>query len=148
MESITDVLTPNRRNRTRLQTFNSDPTRTKQSFKDECDINLMIARWRRSGEISHLGGARGHYGDFSDATDYQDAVNAVQDAQASFMELSSEIRSRMNNDPAQLMLFLSDPNNIDEAEELGLVEKRPQPPTPTPGPKPPETTKADSSESA
>ena len=96
---------------------------TKQAFKSECDINNIMRKWRNTGVITHIRNSAGQYGDFSSVSDYQSALNAVMDAQDSFMALPSQLRSRFENDPAKLLSFLQDPANKAEAIALGLVEE-------------------------
>lgn len=99
------------------------PTMTQQQFKDEADINRLVDRFLRTGEVPPVDG-RAMYGDFIDVPDgYQAALNAVIEAQAGFDALPSKTRQRFNNDPAELLSFLQDPKNLDEAVELGLLEK-------------------------
>lgn len=61
------------------------------------------------------------FGDFSEELDFHTAQNMVIAAQEAFMTIPAEIRSRFNNDPGQLMTWLNDKNNIDEAIRLGLA---------------------------
>ena len=61
------------------------------------------------------------YGDFIEATDYHTALNAVRAADAAFMELPADIRTRFNNDAGAFVDFVSDDSNRAEAEKLGLV---------------------------
>lgn len=96
---------------------------TKQSFKDECDINLIMARHARTGEITHLNGAQPHYGDFTNAQTYLDAQQSLIIANEAFASLPSEVRERFGNDPASLLNFLDQAENHDEAVELGLLPK-------------------------
>ena len=101
----------------------TQPTMTQQQFKDEADINRLVDRFLRTGEVPPVDG-RAMYGDFIDVPDgYQAALNAVIEAQAGFDALPSKIRQRFDNDPAELLSFLQDPKNLDEAVELGLLEK-------------------------
>lgn len=97
-----------------------DPSLTSQSFKDECDINVIIDRYVRSGEPLPLPDIR-DYGDFTGALDYHSSVNQILAAQASFMALPAKVRSRFNNDPGQLLEFISDADNIEEARKLGIL---------------------------
>lgn len=102
--------------------------RTQQNFKDECDINRIMAKYIKTGELSHLAKHEPQYGDFSSGVAYQEASNRVLAAQADFDALSANIRKRMDNDPAKLLAFVGDPENLEEARALGLVpEKDPEP---------------------
>lgn len=124
--------------------FTDSPSMAKQSFQDECDINQILKRWRKSGELTHLATVQPTYGDFTNATDYLTATLAVQQAQADFDSLSARIRARMQNDPGVLLDFIADPANEAEAIELGLLPKpasaRPEPlPAESTAVSPPET---------
>lgn len=121
--------------RTDTPTINNEPSRTKQSFAEEANVNTIMARWHRTGVIEHLSKATPRYGDFATADDYQSACNKVLGAEHAFMELPAEIRARMGNNPGNLLLFLADPANLEEAQKLGLVEKSKPEAEPSPAPK-------------
>lgn len=101
-----------------------DAPLTQQSGKDECDINVIVERAKRGADLSKL--TRGDvpiYGDFTEIpTDLRDCLNSVRRADALFMSLDAVVRRRFENDPANLLDFLNDPNNRDEAISLGLVK--------------------------
>lgn len=100
-------------------------SRTKQSFRDQVNINKILARNRRSGMIDHVSGKTPFYGDVSSIGSYQESLNVVKQAQDLFMGMSSDVRSRFENDPTKMIKFLADPKNLDEAIKLGMVVKRP-----------------------
>lgn len=114
-------------------------TRVKQEFLAECDINNIMARYEKSGQISHQANGQPRYGDFDHAEDYLSATNRVLEAQRTFDALPSRIRDRMENNPANLIAFMDDPENLDEAVELGLVivNEPERDPVPEPEPTPP-----------
>lgn len=108
---------------------------TKQSFRDECDINFIMNKWKRTGEIpaAKVGSMRPSYGDFSHPDDYMEACQRVIEANEAFDSLPSFLRDRFSNEPANLIAFLSDPGNQEEAIKLGLAEKPEEnPPEPPP----------------
>lgn len=94
------------------------PSMTKQQFRDDCDINVMVARALR-GEI--LPQRSGSFGDFTAVRDFHSAMNQVTAARDAFMSLPAKVRSRFDNDPGALLDFLGDPSNLKEAVELGLI---------------------------
>lgn len=103
-----------------------DTSETSQEFVEECDINVIMRRYQRTGQLPNLNlGAS--YGDVSDVPDYMEALNVVIQAQHDFAELPSRLRERFNNDPGQLLAFLADTANRDEAIKLGLVNAPPAP---------------------
>ena len=95
-------------------------SRTKQSFRDECDINNILRKFNVTGQLP-IGSVQPEYGDFSGVTDYQSALNAVMAAQDSFLQLPAKVRSKFNNDPALFVDFASDEANKDEMKALGLL---------------------------
>jgi len=107
--------------RTRVSIKCGGKGRTDQSAKASCDINLILKRHARTGEPLPFDNAS--YGDFSNVDDYQTSCNKILAAQASFDALPSKVRTRMRNDPGELLVFMADPENLAEAIELGLVNK-------------------------
>jgi len=100
--------------------------RTKQSFRDECDINKLMTRYVKTGRLPDLIRKNPIYGDFSKAVDLQSAYAVVEKAELQFRELSAEVRKRFDNDPVKFMAFVEDPANIREMIDMGLaVEKKP-----------------------
>jgi phage internal scaffolding protein len=99
-------------------------TLAQQNFKDECDINHIVRQFGLTGELPGKPMSP-QYGDFTGVLDYHSAVNAVLAAQDDFMELPAQMRSRFNNDPAQLIDFLGNEENREEAIKLGLIAAKP-----------------------
>ena len=98
---------------------------TQQQFKAECDVNNILAKYKKTGQINHLAKHNGNFGDFSNIEDYQTALDKIAQAELAFNDLSSDIRSKFHNDPGKLIDFLSDEKNNKEAIELGLkIERR------------------------
>lgn len=96
--------------------------RTHQSFKEECDINVVVAMHQRTGSLQHVNVGTPTYGDYSEVGSYQEALDTVIAAQDAFMALPAKVRTRMGNNPAVLLEFLANPDNKAEAQKLGLVE--------------------------
>lgn len=96
--------------------------RTQQHFKEECDVNLIMKRFERTGVLDHLSQFEGKYGDFLDVPqDYHSAVNQVIAAQDMFMTLPGAVRALFENDPGKFLAFVDDPANHDRMVELGLA---------------------------
>lgn len=98
-----------------------DASLTRQEYVRECDLNDIMRRYAAGLAPLPVGSREPMYGDFSAVPDYQGALQIVIDAQSRFSELPSDLRKRFANDPAQLMEFLSDESNRDEAVRLGLL---------------------------
>ena len=110
---------------------NEEPSRTIQSAAEECNINKMIARYQKTGSFhgsSSIPTARPQFGEFVDVPTYQEAQQIIIDAQNAFADLSSDLRDRFRNDPAEMLSFLADPANKDEAIKLGLCASPPPDP--------------------
>lgn len=103
--------------------FSSDlPSRAKQAFKDQCDINAIMRRYERTGIVEHAKRYAGSYGDFTGAADYQEALQRVAEADEAFMSLPASIRKRFNNSPGEYFDFATDPANRDELIEMKLLD--------------------------
>lgn len=113
----------------------SKPSRTKQSFREECDINKLMARYAKIGVSPFLPPDFSKFGDFTNPPEYQDALNRVISANQMFEALPARIRERFLNDPAKFLAFVSDPKNTDEARVLGILNPSPpaEPPLPPDG---------------
>lgn len=99
-----------------------DESLTEQEHLDESDINYIAERFMRTGaapQVLHMP----TYGDFSGIFDFQSAMNVINAAKQEFMSLPAKIRARFNNDPHELVNFIEDPSNRDEAIKLGFIEK-------------------------
>lgn len=106
----------------------SGPDLTQQHFKDESDVNNIIAKYQRTGLLTDPlkpSTRQPRFGDFSDLPDYQSALAMVEEVDDAFMELPASVRKRFDNDPVKVAEFLSDPSNRDEAIKLGLVTPPP-----------------------
>lgn len=98
--------------------------RAKQSMRDECDVNLIMARHKVTGLVGHVSATMPEYGDFTNAIEYQDAKNQIIRAEQAFMSLPANVRARMENDPGKFLEFMADPENEDEAIALGLINPK------------------------
>lgn len=97
-----------------------EPSLAQQQFKDEVDINALMARFKVTGQMP-VGASVPSYGDFSGVTDYRTAMDAVNRARDAFMAYPADLRSRFMNDPQKFLEFVSDPVNLDECRKLGLA---------------------------
>jgi phage internal scaffolding protein len=108
--------------RKRVQVYFSDESLTHSYFAEDCDINVIMAQYEKSGLIEHVNRYNGSYGDFTDVSDYQSSLNAVLEAQEAFDSLPAKVRSRFSNDPAEFLSFVNDSSNKDEMISLGLLK--------------------------
>ncbi|WNK13649.1 MAG: internal scaffolding protein [Microvirus sp.] len=96
---------------------------TKQEFKNECDINILMARYQVTGELTNLNERAPQY---LDATgfDYQTSMEFIAGAKSLFHELPSDLRFRFGNDPAAFLDFTSKDSNREEMAALGLLKPK------------------------
>lgn len=97
--------------------------KTRQSCKDECDINKIVSRFKKTGRLPEIIKQNPQYGDFSTVEDFQTSLNIISKATAQFDYLPSAIRTRFNNDPAEFLEFVHNPDNKEEMIRMGLAKK-------------------------
>jgi hypothetical protein len=136
--------TPSKRRLSRGALVFDKPSRTKQSFKDQCDVNKLMARYVRTGTIAQVMSATPRYEDFSNVDDYKTAMDMLRETERNFNQLSPEIRDEFDNNPQELLELVEAVDRGSEeaiafARELGLVgelpdqaEAPPSIPDPTP----------------
>lgn len=132
--------------RARTEVVCEDPSLTIQSFTQEADINHIVKNFgiKDGGKLPDAPDPR-YYGDFSGIGDFRDALQKTKDANDKFAELPAHIRGLFSNDPTALYEWVSDPENAEQAVELGLLAKRQEPPKAAPievivtNPEPPKT---------
>lgn len=106
-------------------TISCPPGRTKQSFREKVNINSIVAKHRRTGMIEHLNSKKPFYGDVTNISSYKESLETVIIAQDLFNKMSPDIRQRFKNDPNEMITFLNDPKNHEEALELKMINKQP-----------------------
>lgn len=100
--------------------FCLDPSRTVQSQKEEADINTIVRNFGITGQLPQNVRVP-TYGDFDGVNDFQSAMHAIMQAEASFMAMPADVRERFANDPQVFLEFCSDSRNLDEMRKLGLA---------------------------
>lgn len=106
--------------------FTDKVSMTKQSFKDECDINNIMRKYQKNALVTHLNQYQGQYADVTGAVDYHTAMNVVTRAHSMFMTLPAELRKDFGNDPARFLDFATDPANEEKLVEMGLKKQEVQ----------------------
>lgn len=110
------------------------PGRTKQSFKDECDINTIVNRFLKTGVFDATNKHAPRYGDCT-GLEFRAGMETIMQAQEMFKSLPAQVRGRFDNDPGEFLDFIQNAENRDEARRLGLL--KPEAPEATPLPTPP-----------
>lgn len=114
---------------------NEEPSLTQQHFKEECDVNQILAKFVKTGILENIG--PGAYVDLGEPYDYMTALETIRNADLMFNELPSHIRKEFSNDPAKYLEFVYDPKNKERGIELGIftsdakiVLEKPEPKAP------------------
>jgi len=97
---------------------------TKQSFKDECDINTIMARYQSTGEIPVINERAPQYLDVSSGFDFASMQAQIVQAQSLFNDLPSTLRNRFSNDPGAFLAYCQDESNHEEMRKLGLLKEK------------------------
>lgn len=78
-----------------------------QSERDACDINLIMARYQKTGIIDHLNKYQGSYGVHTQM-DYQSAMETLDNVEQMFADLPSTTREKFENDPGKFLMAVND----------------------------------------
>lgn len=108
-----------------VRTINNEPSLVQEQFKEETDINNIMAQYAEKGILPPLNQRPGAYADLTNVPDYQGMLDQVLAADAAFNSLPASTRSRFDNDPQKLIDFLGDKNNLEEAVKLKLIDPKP-----------------------
>lgn len=96
-------------------------SRTKQSFKDECDINIILKKYNLTGQLPAMKN-NPLFGDFSQIQDYQESMNIILKAEEQFNSLPAVLRERFKNDTGAFLDYMNNDANKEEMIKLGLIE--------------------------
>lgn len=134
---MSEIITE-REDGTRKVTIECGPGRTRQEFKKDSDINVIIKKFQTTGTIKFRDENEAMYGDIP-AMDFQQAMNTVRTATEMFEAMPAELRKRFGHDPYNFLEFIQDPKNVDEARLLKLIpaERLPDPEEPPANPEEP-----------
>ena len=95
---------------------------TEQSHKAQCDINKIIAKYNKTGLITHVSTIKAEFGDVP-MVDYKEMQDRLVRMKTEFDRLPYQIKKRFGNNPYNLIAFMEDSANRKEAEELGLINR-------------------------
>lgn len=106
--------------------FSNEESLTKQSFKDECDINNIMSKYQRTGMMTFVNDHSPLFGDIPSA-DFKESMDIVLEAQEMFSELPSKARKYFDNDPEAFLKAVESPDFYEKLYELGLTKSPYQP---------------------
>lgn len=99
-----------------------EPSKTQQHLVEEADINTIVARFLKTGELPPIR-VPPSYQDFEDVHDFQSAMDAINQAKQSFMQLPAEVRATFQNDPAKFVNYVDhcmNTGDLEPLEKMGL----------------------------
>lgn len=97
---------------------------TQQQFAQDSKINNILKNHDRNGIIENINRGNAIYGDFSEITDFADAIEQIELAKAEFLNIPWEIREKFQNDAGQFFKYASNPENIEGMREMGLANPK------------------------
>lgn len=97
-----------------------DRSRTKQSFRDDCDVTNIVNSYYRSGTLAHANSKQPHYG-FATSCDFREALELVAQASKNFAGLDSAMRKQFNDQPGEFLAFVENPSNLPQMAQMGLL---------------------------
>lgn len=106
-----------------------------QHFKDECDINKIIAKYNKTGILQHVTKARAMYGDFTQFAPFAENMDKVAKATQLFDDLPAELRNHFGNSIPGFFNFITQEKNRQQCIEWGIFDpppKKEEPQAPTP----------------
>lgn len=116
----------------RTGTYNDEPSLTKQEFKEETDINVIMERFTRGGALPPPVLPE-HFMDLAERPTYFDTQQRLAEANRTFYMLPAELRAEFLNDPtrwADAVVKAVDSNDRTGLAALGVEvpPERPQEP--------------------
>lgn len=108
----------------RVVTINDEPSRTQQHHRDHTNPNALL---RKFGIGAFQTPPPEMYQDLTNLPDLHTAMETIRTAQDSFNALPSAVRTKLKNDPNELINFLNstDERDIEESIKLGLRNPKP-----------------------
>lgn len=110
------------------------PSRVRSEFVEDCDINVILDRFTKTGVLEHQAKYAGRYGDFLDAPQsLQEAKNQVRAAEEMFMTLPAKVREAYQNSPQVFLEAVDDAEQgdalaQDKLKALGVLSPKKSPP--------------------
>ncbi|AXH75473.1 MAG: internal scaffolding protein [Microviridae sp.] len=111
----------------------TEPSRTRQEFAEECDINNIMKRFEATGAVNHFNQVGPRYLDLSEGVpELREALDLVRASNEAFMSLPARVRAEFDNDPVAFVDYAADPSNAKQMVEWGLAIALPEPAKPAP----------------
>lgn len=131
MSKLVDFYVSNDWPRERHMTHNKEASMTRQEFKEECDINTLMAKFDE-----HVHGGPNGLMSMDPAAMYVDLTEMPRDlmeyheymfrAENAFMSLPAVVRKEFDNSAHAFAEFAADPENLSQMRTWGLAAPEPQ----------------------
>lgn len=92
----------------------------KQSMRDECDVNLIVARFSETGLISHLASGVPRFADVSEFSDFRGVLEQVREVESYFAGLPAKVRRSFADDASLFMDYLESGASEEDLKKRGL----------------------------
>jgi phage internal scaffolding protein len=89
------------------------------------NINQIMTRYHKTGILGDPRSMKKPlFADVSNAIPYREALDIVLSAEEQFNQIPASIREKFRNNPQEMINFLQNPSNDEEAIKLGLKQPR------------------------
>lgn len=102
----------------------NEPSLTDQSMKEVSNINTIMKNYEKTGMLPQMSKKVARYIDNTGVPSLTEASEALAQARELFMELPSQVRKEMDNDPTKLVEFIQNPRNQEFLVEHGVILKQ------------------------
>lgn len=101
---------------------------TKSEFQDDTDVNLLVARWKKTGILPQTRDQTASiFGDFSAVPSRAEMHDLVLNAHDAFDQLPADVRKEFNNDPRTFLSACEHPSGVALLKKHGLGKPEPTP---------------------
>lgn len=102
---------------------NPKPGRTKQSFKEEADINNIVKKHGRAAIQQQAALSIKQYGDYTEINEYQESLDLINTSNENFNKLPADVRKEFNNNAGEFLEFATNPDNAEKMYDLGIAKR-------------------------
>ncbi len=103
----------------------SGESKTQQHFRDECDVNNIVAAFAQTHVDPHAERAQNQRFGFASSQTFSEAMQNIAQIRSAFADLPSSERSSFANDPARWIDSLT---TVDEPDETIVDVEAPEEP--------------------
>lgn len=99
---------------------NEGPSKTRQEDAEKCNINFIIARYQKTGQLDHINAKVPQYGDFSMVEDLSEIFDKARNVEAWFLTLPAKVREAASHDSVEFFAMLATTDGVEALEAAGL----------------------------